>query len=223
MNSHDTSPGRVNGVRDLDGAIHRIPQDTFLAQRRRPRLRRAALMTAGALAVGIAVAACGGSPSTPGVATGSTTNTTAASPSARGSTQATGLLAYSSCMRSHGVPNFPDPDSSGGIPKPAAAGALQEVSNSQSQAATNDCRHLLPAGKSLGGQPSQTVTAQDQHYYLHAAACMRSHGFTNFPDPVFSGGSVNFPVPASIDANSPQFAQAVHACQKLIPAGLPKG
>jgi hypothetical protein len=221
MSSHDTSPGRVNGMRERDGAIQHIPEDTLLVNRRRPRLRRAALLTAGALAVGMAVAACGGGPSTPGVATGSTT--AAASPSASGSTQATGLLAYSSCMRSHGVPNFPDPDSSGGIPKPAAAGALREVSNSQSQAATNDCRHLLPAGGSLGGPPSQTVTVQDQHYYLSAAACMRSHGFTNFPDPVFSGGSVTFPVPASIAANSPQFAQAVHTCQKLIPAGLPKG
>ena len=31
--------------------------------------------------------------------------------------RAPGLLAYASCMRSHGVPNFPDPGGKGGIPK----------------------------------------------------------------------------------------------------------
>jgi len=125
-------------------------------------------------------------------------------------------------MRSHGVPNFPDPDSSGGIPKSAAVDALRAVSNAQSQAATNDCNHLLPAGGSLGGQSNQTVTAQDQHYYLNAAACMRSHGITSFPDPVFSGGGVNFPIPPSVDTNSTQFTQAKQTCTKLIPAGLPQ-
>ncbi|HWE68210.1 MAG TPA: hypothetical protein VG298_16330 [Acidimicrobiales bacterium] len=126
-------------------------------------------------------------------------------------------------MRSHGVPNFPDPDSTGGIPKPAAVAALREVSNSVNMAASHECEHLIPAGGSLGGQPSQSITPQEQHYYLSAAACVRSHGFSNFPDPVFTGGTVHFTVPSSIDANSAQFTQAVHTCQKLIPAGLPKG
>lgn len=44
---------------------------------RRPRLRRAALMTAGILAVGVAITACSGGPATPGAATGSPTNATA--------------------------------------------------------------------------------------------------------------------------------------------------
>jgi hypothetical protein len=123
-------------------------------------------------------------------------------------------------MRSHGVPNFPDPSGGGGISKPAIVSALQAVSSSQAQAAQNACNHLLPAG-GLGGQASQTVTAQDQHDYLNAAACMRSHGITNFPDPVFSGGNVSFPIPSTINTNSTQFTQARQKCEKLIPAGLP--
>lgn len=43
-----------------------------------------------------------------------TNSTTTTSPSADGGTQATGLLAYAACMRSHGVPNFPDPSFSRG-------------------------------------------------------------------------------------------------------------
>jgi hypothetical protein len=50
---------------------------------------------------------------------------------------------------------------------------------------------------------------------------MRSHGFTNFPDPVFSGGIVTFSIPSTIDTNSTQFTQAKHTCEQLIPAGLP--
>jgi hypothetical protein len=194
-------------------------QKSELGLRWRRRLRRAAVMAGGVLAVGVVVAACGGGPSTPGVATGSTTTT--ASPSAGGSTQRAGLLAYSSCMRSHGVPNFPDPTSSGGIPKQGVVSALQAVSKSQVTAAQTACQHLLPAG-GLSGQTVQPITAQDQQYYLNAVACMRAHGITNFPDPVFSGGGVSFSIGHSgIDTNSPQFIQANQTCRKLIPAGLP--
>ena len=48
--------------------MHYIPQETYTEPRRRPRLRRAAFMTAGILTVGVAVAACGGGPSRPGAA-----------------------------------------------------------------------------------------------------------------------------------------------------------
>jgi len=190
-----------------------IPQASYLDRGRRPQLRRATLVTTTLLGFGIA--ACGG-PSTAGVATGSTTTT--ASPSGGGSTQATEQVAYSSCMRSHGVPNFPDP--SGGNSKRAVVNALQAVSNSQAQAAENACQHLVPAGVWPGG-PVQAITAQQQSDYLKAAACMRSHGITNFPDPTFSNGQVNTNIPSSIDQNSLQFTQAAQICTKMIPAGLP--
>jgi hypothetical protein len=201
--------------REPRDVTHHIPPETYPGPKRRPRLRGAALMMAGILAAGVAVAACGGDPSTPGGATGSPA--TAASPSADGST---GLLAYSSCMRSHGVPNFPDPASGGGIPK--ETGPQLGVSLSQLQAAQSACQHLIPPGESLSGQPIQTITAQQQQYYLKGAACMRSHGITNFPEPVFQNGQVEFPMLSHlVDLNSPQFTQAYHICRKLIPPGLP--
>lgn len=123
-------------------------------------------------------------------------------------------------MRSHGMVKFPDPNSSGGIPKEAPQ--QLGVSTSQLQEAQHACLHLLPAGQSLSGQASQTVTAQDQQDYLKAAACMRSHGIANFPEPSFSNGQVEFPKLAHlVDLNSPLVARAYHVCQKLIPAGLP--
>jgi hypothetical protein len=183
------------------------------------RFRHASWLTAGTFALCLALAACGGA-SSPGVAAGSTT-ATSASRSASGNTQGAGLVAYASCMRSHGVANFPGPSGGGGIPKQAVISAFREVSNSQTDAAESDCRHLLPAGGSLSGQTTQPITAHEQQDYLKAAGCMRSHGFTNFPDPTFSAGTVNMHIPSSIDTNSPQFNQARQICQRLIPRGLP--
>ena len=155
-------------------------------------------------------AGCGGGRSAARLATDSTT-----------SPQATGLVAYASCMRSQGVQSFPDPVGSGGIPKEAVVSAFRQVSTSKGATAQNDCRHLLPAGGSLSGQVSQPITAKDQQDYLKAAACMRSHGFSDFPDPKFHNNSVQVNIPSSINQNSSQFTRAATICTKLIPAGLP--
>lgn len=188
------------------------------------RVRRATLPTAGIFAVGVVLAACGG-PSTPGVATGSTTtSTTTASSSTGAGTQGagTGILAYSTCMRAHGVTTFPDPSSTGGIDnKRAVINALNAVSPAIGNAAEKSCAHVLRAGEGLGGRSTKPVTAQDQQYYLKAVTCMRAHGFPTFPDPVFSGGGVSFPITSSINTNSSKFAASRQICERLIPAGLP--
>ena len=138
-------------------------------------------------------------------------------------TMQNGLVAYSACMRSNGVTNWPDPTSSGGLPKDAVVSALRAVSNSQAEAAQNACRHLLPAGGSLSGKASRPVAVQDRQDYLKAAACLRSHGFPGFPDPTFQNNSVQTNIPSSINQDSSQFKSAATTCTKLIPAGLPYG
>jgi len=174
-------------------------------QSQRPaRPRRAGVL---AITVGLVLltAACGGSPSSSG------------GPSSTGSGGALSAyishqLAYARCMRAHGIPNFPDPGGDGHFNKHE----LRQlgISESRARAAGAACQNLLPAG-----QPP--LTAQQQQDYLRAAACMRSHGIAGFPDPSFSGGGVHFPIPSGIDPSSPQFYQARHSCQRLIPAGLP--
>jgi hypothetical protein len=59
-----------------------------------------------------------------------------------GGSQTSQLLAFARCMRSHGVPNFPDLNSSDKFPGAQQLG----VSSSQYQAAMNACQHLLPNG-----------------------------------------------------------------------------
>ena len=92
---------------------------------------RSRLIATAALA--LVTAACSGSPSSAG---------SGGSPHAGGSGTSPSAVAYSTCMRSHGVPNFPDPDSNGQVPK--ADPQLLGVSNSQLQAAQRTCQHLYP-------------------------------------------------------------------------------
>jgi hypothetical protein len=176
--------------------------------RRRPgRARAAAVITVIATAALPAAACSSGSPPSAGAS---------GSPQAAGSANSSSGLAYSRCVRAHGVSDFPDPGSSGQLSKQAVVTALRAVSDSRAAAATGACERLNPAG-----QENPILTAQDQQDYLRAAACMRSRGITGFPDPTFPGGRLNLQIPASIDTTSGQFTQAAQTCTKLIPAGLP--
>lgn len=170
--------------------------------RRLRRARAAAIVTAMA-GPALLAAACGGGPSSAGP------------PDPGGAAKSRGV-AYSQCVRSHGVPNFPDPGGDGQIPKEAAVRALRGVGDSRAEAATNACANLNPAGQ---GSPALTVA--EQRDYLRAAACMRSHGITDFPDPTFPGGRLSLSIPAGIDTTSRRYTQAAQICTKLIPAGLP--
>jgi hypothetical protein len=74
-----TARTKVSAQNKPGGDVHFMRHETDVRPSRRQRLRGAALVTAGILTVGVAVAACGGGPSRPGAAVASTT-TTAASP-----------------------------------------------------------------------------------------------------------------------------------------------
>jgi hypothetical protein len=99
------------------------------------------------------------------------------------------MLAYARCMRSHGVPTFPDPDSSGQIPKTQVVNA-REGNPSRFDTANATCGHLLPNGGN-GETPAQI--AQDWTNFRKFARCMRSHGVANWPDPTSRSASDNRP------------------------------
>lgn len=121
--------------------------------------RLGAVLAAAGLAVSLA--ACGAGAKQAGVADIGTTTTTAAAPAATGGTPsspgqaAAEIEKFASCMRAHGVPNFPGP-----------------------KVSANTIRLVLPA-------------------------------------------SVTWPVPPSMNTNSPQFLPAREICEMLIPEGLP--
>jgi hypothetical protein len=170
----------------------------------RPPLIVASFVAVAAFAV-LAAGCGGGSPG--GVASSTTPAATA--------TQ-NGALAFARCMRSHGLSSWPDPTSSGEFDK----SKLRQTGYSVSQVrAVEDgpCNHLLGSVSHEG----PTITATDRADYLKAAACMRSHGFSNFPDPTFRNSSVQTNIPSSTNQDSSQFRSAAKTCTKLIPAGLP--
>jgi hypothetical protein len=113
-------------------------------------------------------------------------------------------------MRSHGVPNFPGPDSSGTIT--ITVSTSLDPSSPVFQKAETACERLIPAGKPLSaGRQRQMKTR-----LLAFAACMRSHGVPNYPDPTFgSGGEVSqgFSAKDGIDQSSPAFQAAQKACK----------
>jgi hypothetical protein len=190
----------------------------MIRQRSRP-------LTGAVLAATVAAltAACGSSsPSNTVAAVGSTTPTSsaAAAPAGAGAPSATDnakLVRYSECMRSHGVPGFPDP-SGGRLLLQVTKGSSTSLNpdSPQFKAAAQACKALAPAG-ARGGQ---TASSQLQAQALKYSSCMRSHGVPKFPDPTFSGGGVRMQL-HGIDPNAPAFKQAQQACASLAPGGTP--
>jgi hypothetical protein len=109
-------------------------------RRRRPRAARTALGVIAAAGLALLAAACGGSSGSHVAQLGSTTTKSSTFSNAPGaSAQQNGALAFSRCVRFHGVPSYPDPSSGGLLPKktPQQLG----VSSSEFQAAQSACIH----------------------------------------------------------------------------------
>jgi hypothetical protein len=179
------------------------------------------------MSLALVVAGCGGagSPSVASVAS-PTTNTqgSSSSNSSQAAAQGNRAIAYSHCMRSNGVPNYPDPNSNGNLPKGNAQAF--GVSTGRYQAAEQACGHLLPSGGSasltqclMTGDCPRSVVQPALEEGRTFALCMRSHGVTNWPDPtVDSLGRPSFQVTKagiSIDATrSPQMLSKIGGCQR---------
>jgi hypothetical protein len=141
------------------------------------------------------------------------------------------LLPFSECMRAHGVPNYPDPKTSGsGVQISITPSMGINPQAPAFQAAQRSCRHLIPGG----GQPSAQASAQAKAQLLRTSECMRAHGITEFPDPQTGSPPSNptgysaimgingafLAIPNSINPQSPAFEQAAAACN-FGPRGAP--
>lgn len=161
-------------------------------------------------ALAMLAAACGGSPASAG---GSSSPGRAATPPS--------AVAYSECVRSHGIPNFPDPPSDGGIAK--ASAQQLGVSSSQYQAAENACQRLLPVGVDDQFPPAEVALLLTGMRTF--SQCMRSHGVSNWPDPtVNSAGQPLFDLGAQgisrSEAHSQHITTTEAECQHLLPSAL---
>ena len=159
-----------------------------------------------AAALSLLAAGCGDG-SSPRVANVTSATTTATTPTQN---EAAVAVAFSRCMRSHGVPTFPDPST---IQPHALKAAAQRLaaSNPRFTAAARACNHLLPNGGSSqeAAQRQRTQLADE----LSFARCMRSHGVSRFPDPTAQGGlTIEMVQAQGIDLHSRAVLHVVQAC-----------
>jgi hypothetical protein len=181
-----------------------------------PRRAGVLAVTAGIVLV---AAACGGGSSS----AGGSSSTAASSAGSRGSsntggsTQAQQDLAFAKCMRSDGVPDFPDPGSDGQFPTISA----QLEDSPRFGTGFNACKHLLPED----GVPK---AQQDAPQLLKFAKCMHAHGVPTYPEPgpnvnpygdLGPNTSVDLLKVAGVNPNSPVVQAAVQTCERLNPVG----
>lgn len=122
-------------------------------------------------------------------------------------------FAYSRCMRSHGVANFPDPQvttTPGGGGGRIAMAVPSSLGNSPAfKTAEKACQGMLPGpgnNRPDGHGPSKRVLLAFTH-------CLRGHGMTGFPDPNAQGQlSPQTISSAGVDVHSRQFVAAGKAC-----------
>jgi hypothetical protein len=163
-------------------------------------------MAAAAIAAAATIAACGSSSPKPSSASSSGGHP-AQSEIRQAQQDAT---RFAVCMRSHGVPSFPDPTS----PHEFKASLSPEsalVRSPSFQSAYTACRHLLPNG----GRPNQSTTHSRARIAaaLAFARCIRSHGLPNFPDPTSTGDiTPEILANAGINLHQPAVQQAGDAC-----------
>jgi hypothetical protein len=173
-----------------------------------------------AATLALLAAACSGSPPSTG---------SGGSPPAGGSASSPSLVAYSACVRSHGVPDYPDP--SGGQVRKADPQQLG-VSTSVLHGAQRSCQHLYPSnGEALGaslrqceetGNCPEAMVHRVMISMLVFSRCMRAHGALDWPDPtVDSVGRPGFNLVLihGTDWNSPQIQNMIYECEHVMPAG----
>jgi hypothetical protein len=171
--------------------------------RGRPRFWLDALIVIVIIGVVFAAVACGSPSSSSGSSAGLPTLQTMTADG----------LAYAKCMRSHGIQNYPDPtvqdsgqQQSVGFKVPAAMRDLPGFN-----AAAKTCQ-----AKTHFGTITPAMMQAGMAKAVKFTDCMRSHGISNFPDPVEKNGMIGFGSASGVDRNSAQFKAANSACTPLM-------
>lgn len=142
-------------------------------------------VTLAALGCAILLAACGSS-------------------SSKHSASASNAVKYADCVRSHGIPNFPDPGTT------AAYHFIAQLNPSAPavESAQNACAKY---GSALA-PPTRPSTSQ-MRALVKLSQCMRDHGVPNFPDPTGNNAETyQLIARLGINPKTPAFGHAAAAC-----------
>jgi hypothetical protein len=181
----------------------RAEQLRFAPSSRRLLPSKGTAALAALLALAVLAAGCGGSRSPDAAGGGGDSSVLAA------------FEAYARCMRSHGIPDFPDPTTSpgGGVSFQISGGPGSDLNHNDPRftAADRACRGLLPGAEKAQAPLSAGRIAAEVSW----ARCMRSHGLPGFPDPNSQGAFDS----STFDETSPAFQTASDACKSRQPTG----
>jgi hypothetical protein len=129
------------------------------------------------------------------------------------------VVNFARCMRSHGVPNFPDDLDFRNVPgiNPSSPGF---------ETAQSACQPLLP----VKSPPTAAPSARTHARLLRLSNCLRAHGFPSIPDPrpnpppspgspeanrfgaLYGEGDYWIGIPTSIDGHGAAFVRTARAC-----------
>jgi uncharacterized protein (DUF305 family) len=169
-----------------------------------------------AFALTLALAACGGSGDSNGVA--SLTNTGQATTNGSDGSDASprerrdAELKFARCMREHGA-DMPDPVN-GRYEFKGKPGDQQKVEEAQAA-----CRKYL---QDVAPRMSEEQEARMREAALDYAKCMRDHGI-EMADPQFQeGGGMTMRMPKGLQDTDPKFKDAQKACEPILRAVKPE-
>jgi hypothetical protein len=133
-------------------------------------------------------------------------NSPGSSNSANSTVSPQAMLRFTVCVRSHGVPDIPDPGTRG----------WKNVLGSQAPAvlaAESTCARVVPGAMRSNSSQTQTQSSRQIAAELAFARCIRSHGIQNFPDPTSTGGLTHeLLASAGVNTQQPAVTQAAYAC-----------
>jgi hypothetical protein len=174
-------------------------------------MRPSHLWAAAAGVLGVTVAGCSGGQTVPSAGSQPTTTTAPAGRSgSSGSSPLADAVAYSRCIRSHGVPNFPDP-----VQTPSGGYGYRTKGIDPSSAAFQGALQACKALPSPWNSTRQQLSTTQQQAWLNWAKCIRAHGVPDFPDPTFAGREVH---DSGVASNSPHLQSAMDACKSQTPS-----
>ena len=178
-----------------------------MSRKRRPLAALVLVTLISLISAGCGSSAPVGTASSASVAGSSSSTGSASNGGNTNATKREKAVKFAECVRAHGVPHFPDPDTSGSF------NFGVDVSAEVFTNAVNACKALQPPG-SLSSKRSP----RQQSAALRFAQCVRANGVPDFPDPVNGQPLINtYRIPSS---NSPSgmsiLNAATHKCGSVL-------
>jgi hypothetical protein len=170
------------------------------------------------LALGLAVAGCGGGGDKGGgvASLGGADNTTSTTAAGAGGDDRQKALNWARCMRQHGI-NIPDPrfDAQGNMVPPEPPAVANAQAKLKFRAAEQACKQY----ETSGGPPPSPPSAHERQQALAFARCMRQHGI-DLPDPQVDATGIHRPLPEGMNRGDPRLTAPQQACRQYLPNNL---